>query len=390
MAQDVAQKLVTRGRGAKEIVTMEVNGQLHTDWTSVRVEAKAGGWAPTFMFETTEESPLPLKALERQFKPGDWVKVYVGGQLVVSGYITERHVSYDAQQHGIRLIGTGHSFDLTKATVREEDRTGNDGMSAFEIAKKISAYMNIKIEGMGNVDGKPFPRVGIAPGELVSTVIERHARMRNIVIGSTFRGGLLMIGENEVVSSGDLVEMINILRANCVIRDIPQNEKYFATTQEPGGSNASGGAAANHKVEAPGYFTRPGEKTVVAEISADDYDLRRRVAMEQVFSEGAELEARITVQGFFKDMNKSDFIWRAGEYYGVNAPMLMLPGVVLGCMECVYEQSDAGSTTTLTMVKPIHLNGLLNFRAGQALENALRQSELRPRAPQAANPPGGV
>jgi hypothetical protein len=67
---------------------------------------------------------------------------------------------------------------------------------------------------------------------------------------------------------------------------------------------------------------------------------------------GSKIEAQITVQGFFKDYNQSASIWRAGEYYTVNSPSLMLDNVLLGCANCVYEQNDAGSTTTLTMMLP--------------------------------------
>jgi len=73
-------------------------------------------------------------------------------------------------------------------------------------------------------------------------------------------------------------------------------------------------------------------------------------------------------------------VWRAGEYYNtVKSPMLILD-TLLGCAACVYEQSDAGSTTTLTMVLPVHMNGMLNFRDGEtAVQAAKAASQAAPR-----------
>ena len=91
-------------------------------------------------------------------------------------------------------------------------------------------------------------------------------------------------------------------------------------------------------------------------------------------AEGSFIEASITVQGWFKDQNQSDDVWKAGEYYSVSSPSLILNGMILGCAGCVYEQTDAGTTTTLQMVDPIHMNGRLNYLATtqrvMAAENA--------------------
>jgi len=80
------------------------------------------------------------------------------------------------------------------------------------------------------------------------------------------------------------------------------------------------------------------------------------------------------VQGWFKDNNASDRVWKAGEYYFINSPSLILNGVTLGCAACTYEQNDGGTTTTLNMVKPEHMNGLLNFRTEARAFEELRRA----------------
>src|SRR5262245_5732984 len=103
-ARDIAGRLVGRTQSTKETATLQVDNQLFTDWTSIRVEHRFTEAYPTFQFECTEESPMPVKIPDLQFHPGQIVDVWLGNQQVLHGYITERHVAYDATTHAIRLI----------------------------------------------------------------------------------------------------------------------------------------------------------------------------------------------------------------------------------------------------------------------------------------------
>jgi prophage tail gpP-like protein len=364
-ARDIAQRLVTRDPGYKEIATLLVSGlsRAFTSWKSVRVEARVSQPYPIFMFECSEETPMPIRRVALQFAPGDAVNVYLGGELAVVGYIRERHVAYDSKQHAIRLMGTGDAADLVESSVPLDKIDGHNGKNWLQLSRDISSHLGIKILAKGEVDPTPFKSVGIQPGETIMNVIERHAKVRNIVIGSNHDGGLLGQGEMSDTVLGEINEGQHILRANCVIRDNKLFQKIWAIDGSPGGSNGTGGAAARQlKTMRVGSSTRPREEVIPVEISDGQHAVERRADMEVVFTEGSEIEANITVQGWFKDNNASDALWRANESYVIDSPALMLNRVKLTCSACVYEQSEAGSTTTLTMVDPIHLNRAMNVR----------------------------
>jgi prophage tail gpP-like protein len=188
--------------------------------------------------------------------------------------------------------------------------------------------------------------------------------MRDILIGSEANGGLLLIGEHPATTRGWLVEGINILRANAVLRDPMVYKKIFAVGQNKGSDSESGDPANKQVAETDGSSTRNRHMVVVADVADKMHGIQRRVQMEKIFTEGSYMEAQITVQGWFKDANVSDDIWRAGEYYAITSPSLILYDEVMGCAGCTYEQSDqGGTTTTLQMVLPIHMNGMFNFRS---------------------------
>jgi prophage tail gpP-like protein len=361
--------------GSKEIAALEVRGNMYTNWTSIRVEAKVTEAFPVFQFECTEETPVPVKIDAAQFVPGDIVRVFLGGMPAVFGYITERHVGYDAQNHGVKLIGCGDTVDLTNSSVPLDKLGNHDGKSVAALARALSEHLGISIFERGNVDSTPFENIQVQPGAVPIQEIERYAKMRNIVIGSEATGGLVLIGEHPANTTGELVEGVHILRANCVVRDNMVYKRIFAIGQNKGGDSASGDPENKQVAERPGTSTRNRHMITVADVADKMHGIERRASMEEVFTEGSEIEAQITVQGWFKDNNQSEQIWMAGEYYVIDSPSLILNGAVLGCAGCVYEQSDAGTTTTLQLMKPVHMNGLFNFRAGNVAYLAKKRAE---------------
>lgn len=366
----------------KEIMTLEVRGKLFTNWTSARVEQRVTEPFPTFQFECSEESPIPLIWDAMQFVPGDIVRVYVGGVPAVFGYITERHVGFDATNHAVRLIGCGDTVDLTNSMVPIEKLNGHDGQSWSALARDLMQHLGIQLKEKGAVDQTPFENIQIQPGETIMQAIERYAKMRNIVIGSNATGGLLAIGENPATTSGDLVEGVDILRANAAMRDQMVYKKIYVLGQTNGSDNAYGDSQNKQIAFQAGTSSRNRYMVTVADIADTMHGVERRALMEKVFTEGSFLDVQITVQGWFKNQNQSEDVWKAGEYYTVTSPSLILNGMVLGCSGCVYEQSDGGSTTTLSMVNPIHMNGLFNYRS--AVQDTMTKQRADIAAAQAA------
>lgn len=360
--------------GSKEVATLKVRGELFTNWTSVRIEQRVTQAFPVFQFECTEESSIPLQPWMLAFVPGDIVMAYIGGVPAVYGYITERHVGYDATNHGVRLIGTGDTIDLTNSMVPVEKLGNHDGKNWAQLFHEITAHLGTRLQTK-NIDNTKFDDIQVQPGETIMTVLERYARMRNIVIGSNATGGLLALGEHEGVSTGDLFESSNILRANAVIRDNMVYKKYTVLGQAKGSDGAHGAGQNQQRADLSGTSTRNKHSVVPAEISDTMHGIQRRVKMEHVFCEGSRIEAQITVQGWFKEEGRSDEVWRAGEYYSVYSPSLILHGEVLGCSGCAYEQNAQGTTTTLTMVKPEHMNGIGLAQAARAAEEQLAMQQ---------------
>ena len=310
---------------------------------------------------------MPSNFDKLQFMPGDQVSAWVGGHQVINGFISERHVAFDATSHAVRLVGTSRTIDLSKSTVPRDKLGNHDGKSWTAFVSDIISHLGIGVKHRGAVDDTPFENIQVQPGELLIQVIERYARMRNIIIGNDPFGDLLAIGPHAVVPTSHIHEGYNLLAANSVLRDL-NTAKYYEAAGQSTGSDQANGAGQNQQFCGPlsGTNRRNKHMLVAADIADTQHGICQRAKIEQMFGEGSKLEAHLTMQGYFEDLNKSDEIWRGGAYYTVTSPMLVFDGVVLGCRSCIYEQSERGSTTTLELVDPSHMNGQRRYqpRAG--------------------------
>jgi prophage tail gpP-like protein len=345
----------------QEVAVLVVNGRQFRDWTSVLVEQRFTEWFPIFQFECTEEldnRPTSKRvAANLQIKPGDIVEVTLGGQSALLGYVVERHVGYDARNHGVKIVGVGKTWDLTNTSVFSQGGS-YDNQSWSQFANALIGPSGVKLKEVGAVDSTPFENIHVQPGEIISQALERYARMRKIVLGSSPHGDLLAVGDNSASPVDSLIEGQNILQANGVIKDENVYRRIYAIGQQHGNDDHNGDASNKQIAHVDGSSSRNRIFVVPTDISDSQHGVQQRAEMEKVFTEGGSIEINITVQGWLR---RGGQLWRAGEYYTVKSPMLMM-NQALGCKTATFEQDSRGGTrTTLHMVDPYHMNGKPNM-----------------------------
>lgn len=346
---------------AAEKATLVVNGRLFEDWTSVSVTHRYNQAYPTATFECTEKIPTPTAWPALQFKPGDSCRIWLAGILAITGHITHRQVGYDAENHGVQLTVLGKTHDLAECSVAGTAGTF-DGYPWVAIARKLISPFGIGLETVGNVDGTPFEQMTIQPGELVWSTLERLARFRKIVLGSTERGNLLAAGPERATVVDRLVEGVNILRANCTIADPHIYQKYWAIGQRAGNDDVNGSEASELVAMTAGSANRYRPIVTVAEHPETQEGLQKRSEYDALFNEGQLVTAQVTVQGWLR--GNTD-LWRVGTCPHVWSPMMMV-NQPLAIQEATFKQDNSsGTTTTLELVAPWFLNKHLDWGPGQ-------------------------
>jgi prophage tail gpP-like protein len=161
-----------------DVATLSVNGMLFKDWETVSIHAEHVAAATEFRF-TVAERFLTGELL--QLGPGDRVAIYLGNSLVVDGYLELRQIGYDAERHGIELMGVNVTAPVFRSSV--DTKTGSfDNMSWQQVALKCISPYDVGLKIIGVLNPLPFVKLQNQPGEMIWDFLERIARPRGIIL----------------------------------------------------------------------------------------------------------------------------------------------------------------------------------------------------------------
>ena len=336
-----------------EVALLRVAGVDYQDWESVYVQHRwMDGW-PTFRFTATEGGKLPFDWAKLQFKPGDSCTIHLGGQLGVTGIITQRQVAYAASEHGVQLSGVGVQWAASTSSVPSEKGQNNfDNQNVSAIFTKVVG----SVGGSPKVIGKPsdmkFENMQSQPGELVFDFLDKIARMRNAKLGSDHLGNLLLIGEHSPPITQNLTEGQNILKMQCVFSSEFLYNEYKLNSQAPLRDDKSASDSAEIMVTAAGDL--PGVHGRKLEIPAEHTSMnvseaQMRAQYEALARTGTKVTANVTVQGWLRDGAN---LWRCGDGVVLYSPMCPLALTMLIKTATFTQDTRGGTLTQLECVLP--------------------------------------
>jgi prophage tail gpP-like protein len=349
----------------QEIAVLEVNGVKFDDWESVMVQKQWADSFTHFTFTAAERDPAFIKPNyvplweKLQFKPGDSCTITLAGITAVVGFIEVRQVAYDANQHGVMLMGKSLTAWAARSSV--DTKTGNfDDKNIVQVAQEVISQYNVGLKVVGSPDMTPFPKLQNEKGELVWDFLERIARPRGVVMGSDSFGNFLLIGDHSFPIVTELVEGQNIKSCQCTIRHDLTYEQYDASAQHPASDDNSGTAASEINATAGGIVTKivsklitPAEQPVKTQA-----EIQARANNERGWHDYTEISATIVVQGWLRDYTT---LWTPGDPVHVFSPMAMLDNVLKIQNVKFTQDNNSGTTTTLDLVMPGLLRGKENF-----------------------------
>lgn len=100
----------------KEPITIKVNGQTYSFWDSADIVSEALNICRAFTVGMTVKAP-GMATFVDTFKPGQSCEVFIGNDLVCTGYIDQTPVNYTATSMQAQIIGHSKTIDLVECTV---------------------------------------------------------------------------------------------------------------------------------------------------------------------------------------------------------------------------------------------------------------------------------
>lgn len=319
-----------------------------TGWTNIRVTRGIERVPADFEIEFTEPYPGRNQVV---VQAGDECRVYLGSDLVLTGYIDRYIPSFDKTNHTIRISGRSKSQDLCDCSAKWE------GMQFLNspillIAQRLCAVYGIKVRLDPDANqGDPIEQTNIFASEPIYDVLELLCRFRALLMYDDPDGSLLLSGIRKKHAASGFTEGINVLSASAMYGMDGRFSDYDALRMNMDmlSDVGEGGNLIAH-VSDPGV-PRFRYKVIISEQVAGGAEVAaQRAKWEMARRYGRAFQVKLTTDS-----------WRdsAGALYEPNTLVpLDLPGLKMRepqtwlISEVTYKRDENGTTADLVIMPP--------------------------------------
>ncbi|MDO9235952.1 MAG: baseplate protein [Aquabacterium sp.] len=251
------------------LVRLVVAGANYGGWKAVRIAAGIERQARDFDLEVTDRWP-GQSSIPRRIQPGDACQLFIGADLVLTGYVDATPIKYDGKSVGVGVKGRSKTADLVDccptptgqalgaSTGAWRDVIGPDGKKHNVIAppaKSAAQWRQQKMEliaaalaapygvrVIAEVDtGKVIPEHQVQVGETVFESIDRMMRLRHVLSTDNARGDLVLIDVGSAGRAATAIETgVNVLAASTELDYKGVFSEYIVKGQRAGGDDQYG------------------------------------------------------------------------------------------------------------------------------------------------------
>lgn len=330
--------------------TVVVNGTVFAGWTSVSVSRSLKQAASPFDLEIVEQAAgPPIPASFRKLMPGDTCEVYLGGHLVVTGFIEVRNPAFGPEDAGVRVSGRSKTADLVDSSIVDPPGEFRDATPA-QVIRRVAERHGINVIEKAP-PGEPKPRIQVQPGETPFELTDRLTRFRGIAPHDDENGDLVLDRVDLAAAPvASLVEGVNIKHASATLRMDNRHSEITVKGQQPA-TDENWGHPANQVVarvqdEAVGRY-RP--LLLFNEEPGDIADLRQRADWEGARRGAESVQLSVTVQGWERP---GGGLWKPGDIYFCSSPRIPVHRALLAERVTWAQNDQEGTITEINLTPP--------------------------------------
>lgn len=171
-------------------VVIEAAGDYLEGWQSVSITRSLNKVAAGFQLtmprskQKSNDGMLPLL-------PGDPVRVFIGGDLVITGHIDVVSARRSDEDHSISIAGRSNTADLVDCSALNSPGQWKD-VPLIDIAAALAKPFDVDVVGESDAAQLIIKNFEIEQGEKVSEGIERLARMNSLLVRDNADGDLVL------------------------------------------------------------------------------------------------------------------------------------------------------------------------------------------------------
>lgn len=340
-----------RVRPEADQLTIMTGGRRLVGWTAVRVQRGVEMLPSSFVVELSER--YPRQASQAVVDPGSSCQVYLGSDLILTGYIDLYWPHEDANSHVVTIQGRSKTEDLVDCSLAQPTvppwvvQTGTFG----EAAKRVAQPFGIEVS-LPDGDfpwGNQIQAFTIQPGETCGQLLEELSRAAQALMWDDANGNLVLSKVGTKRAATALVE-----GQNCELSEtrLSMDQRYSvvqvmnsAPQTVPGQPMALAMLASQKDSDVPRY--RP--LLVIMDNMGPDWSWpQKRADWEVARRYGRSRLVEVEVTGWRAGDGQ---LWQPNTVVAVNLPSLKM-NQDLVIAQCSWQRAERAGTTTLMTLMP--------------------------------------
>lgn len=368
-------------------VKLRVNGTEYGGWKEVEITAGIERQVRDFNLSVTDRWPGQAE-IPRRIRPGDLCEVYIGSDLVLTGYVDATPIRYDARQVSVGVRGRSKTQDLVDCAALHKPGSWG-GATVERIARDLASTYGIKVTSEVE-PGAPLSH-SIEQGETVFESVDRLLRLRQLMATDDAQGRLVFI---RIGSAGNATTALrhgeNVLGADAALDYKEVFSEYICKGQRAGNDQDFGASVAEESASITDSSVRRRRVMLIkASGQTDGGSAADRVRYERATRRGKALATTYTVQGW---RQADGSLWRHNQLVRVTDPVIGFDDQFV-IAQVTYKLNEQGMICLLQVGPPDgYVNNPAKGKAKQdATDKKLREwGDVRPadsRAPKVNNNP---
>jgi prophage tail gpP-like protein len=331
--------------------TLLIDGQSYSGWTRLEVQRSIEQIAGGYVLQLTSRYPGVEQAM--QLREGLLCQVYLGNDLVITGYIDDYETDDSATTASVRVSGRDKTGDLVDCSAIHSTGQWRGANLAHIVADIALPFGILVVVAAGTSTGEMFKRFALEEGEKAFDAIDRACRLRGVLVTSTPDGNLLITSGSTHNSGVQLLEGVNMVKFNSKHTWKERHSEIILKGQIPGDDQESGAAAAHLKGTAKdAEIARYRPLVVMAEHGTGSKSLGERAAWEIKVRMGRGKRGGCTVVGWRvgKD-GQEGALWQPNTLVHITSARMNIDRELL-IVSCSYQLTEQGKMTELTFARP--------------------------------------
>lgn len=205
-------------------IYLEVEGEKYEGFTDVMVNSSLENFCSSFAFSTTVKEKVSFLGkrtgkIQNDIKLQSKVRVLIDDIVVITGYVEDLNVDYDATNHTITYSGRDIGGDIVDSSIKQKTYKQRNFAVLLKMVLFENGFTTVRvINKAGNLYLESSETIKTEQGEKIFDFMDRYAKKLQVILKINEYGNLVIMRESDEVVKNMLINNLtsdnNILSAN--------------------------------------------------------------------------------------------------------------------------------------------------------------------------------